>query len=57
MEMLGSEWRLKIHPNGNGFVEGKYLSIYLMMVSKSVKNKELKTKDPTIYEYFIEIVR
>ncbi len=32
--MLDCEWKLKIYPNGSESVEGKYLSIYVMMVSQ-----------------------
>ena len=44
----GSEWRLKIYPNGNENVEGIYLSVFIEMVST--------IHESTVYEYQIEIV-
>lgn len=32
VEILGCRWKLKVYPNGSESVEGKYLSIYVMMV-------------------------
>jgi hypothetical protein len=60
VQILGCLWKLKVYPNGSESVEGKYLSIYVMMVKNegwkkgsTAKETNETKKQLNLYEYFI----
>ncbi len=51
---------MKVYPNGSESVEGKYLSIYVMMLASPMTDSRTKQandskKELNLYEYAIEI--